>query len=131
MDCKNCKSKLNQKNNYCCDCGAKIIRERITIKSLLFDLLVAFGWDSSFFVTLRHLFCKPQIVFKEYVNGTRKKYANPFTFFALSLAISLFVLLYIRSNLINCPLYQISIKLMKMKVYHYLIIVTKEILLKL
>ena len=92
MDCKNCKSELNPKNNFCSECGAKIIRERITIKSLFSNVLIILGWDSNFFVTLRHLLYKPQIVFKEYINGTRKKYANPFAFFAISLAISLFVI---------------------------------------
>ena len=92
MDCKNCKSELNPKNNFCNECGAKIIRERITIKSLFSNVLIILGWDSNFFVTLRHLLYKPQIVFKEYINGTRKKYANPFAFFAISLAISLFVI---------------------------------------
>ncbi len=92
MDCKNCKSELNPKNNFCSECGAKIIRVRITIKSLIASVLGSLGWDSNFFVTLRHLLYKPQIVFKEYINGTRKKYANPFAFFAISLAISLFVI---------------------------------------
>ena len=91
MDCKNCKSELNPKNNFCSECGAKIIRKQITLKSLLLNVLVALGWDSNFFVTLRHLVYKPQIVLKEYINGTRKKYANPFAFFVISLAISLFV----------------------------------------
>ena len=92
MDCKNCRSELNPKNNFCSECGAKIIRERITIKSLFSNVLIILGWDSNFFVTLRRLLYKPQIVFKEYINGTRKKYANPFAFFAISLAISLFVI---------------------------------------
>lgn len=92
MDCKNCKSELNPQNNFCSECGAKIIRERITIKSLLSNVLVVLGWESNFFLTLRHLLNKPQIVLKEYINGTRKKYANPFTFLAISLAISLFVI---------------------------------------
>ena len=92
MYCKNCTSELDPQNNFCSVCGAKIIRERITIKSLVSHLLIALGWDSNFFVTLRNLCYKPQIVFKEYINGTRKKYANPFTFFAISLAISLFVI---------------------------------------
>ncbi len=91
MNCKNCKSELNQKDNFCNECGAKIIKERITVKFLFSNVLIALGWDSNFFVTLRHLLCKPQIVFKEYINGARKKYANPFTFFAISLAISLFI----------------------------------------
>ncbi len=91
MNCKNCNYEYNQKDNFCKECGAKIIRERVTIKKLFSNLLDALGWDSNFFVTLRALLYKPQIVFKEYINGTRKKYANPFTFFAISLAISLFV----------------------------------------
>ncbi len=91
MNCKNCKSELNENDNFCNECGAKIIKERITIKGLISSVLVALGWDSNFFVTLRYLFYKPQIILKEYINGTRKKYANPFTFFVLNLAISLFV----------------------------------------
>lgn len=92
MNCKNCKSELNLKDNFCNECGAKIIKERITAKSLLSNFLNAIGWDSNFFITLRFLLSKPQIVIKEYISGTRKKYTNPFTFFAISLAISLFVL---------------------------------------
>ncbi|MCF6224185.1 MAG: DUF3667 domain-containing protein [Flavobacteriaceae bacterium] len=91
MNCNNCNSELNQKDDFCKKCGAKVIKERITIKSLFSNLLVALGWDSNFFVTLRFLLYKPQIVLKEYISGTRKKYANPFTFFAISLAISLFI----------------------------------------
>ena len=91
MNCKNCKSELNLKDNFCKECGAKIIKERITVKSLFSNLLNALGWDSNFFITLRFLLSKPQIIIKEYINGTRKKYTNPFTFFAISLAISLFV----------------------------------------
>jgi hypothetical protein len=91
MNCKNCNSELNQKDNFCGECGAKIVRERITIKSLFSNLLDSLGWESNFIITLRFLLYKPQIVFKEYINGTRKKYTNPFSFFAISLAISLFV----------------------------------------
>ena len=91
MNCKNCKSELNPKDNFCSECGAKIIKERITVKSLFSNLLVSLGWDSNFFITLRFLLSKPQAIIKEYINGTRKKYTNPFTFFAISLAISLFV----------------------------------------
>lgn len=90
MSCKNCKSELDTLNNFCSECGAKVVRERITIKSIIQNILFALGWDSNFFVTLRHLLYKPHVVFKEYANGTRKKYADPFTFFAISLAISLF-----------------------------------------
>ncbi len=91
MNCKNCKSELNENDNFCNECGAKVIKERITVKSLLSHLLISLGWDSNFFITLRYLLSKPQTIIKEYINGTRKKYTNPFTFFAISLAVSLFV----------------------------------------
>jgi len=91
MNCKNCKSEITENDNFCNNCGAKVIKERITVKSLFSNLLDALGWDSNFFITLRFLLSKPQVIIKEYINGTRKKYTNPFTFFAISLAISLFV----------------------------------------
>jgi hypothetical protein len=91
VNCKNCKSQITEDDNFCKICGAKVIKKRITIKSLFSNLLFALGWDSNFFITLRFLLSKPQTIIKEYINGTRKKYTNPFTFFAISLAISLFV----------------------------------------
>lgn len=91
MNCKNCKTVLNPNDNFCSECGAKVVRERITIKSIFSNLLVALGWDSNFFITFRFLLSKPQIILKEYIDGTRKKYTNPFTFFAISIAVSLFV----------------------------------------
>ena len=91
MNCKNCKSKITENDNFCNNCGAKVIKERITVKNLFSHLLNALGWDNNFFVTLRFLLSKPQTIIKEYINGTRKKYTNPFTFFAISLAVSLFV----------------------------------------
>lgn len=89
--CKNCTLEIDKKDNFCKSCGAQVIRKRITIKSLFSNLLGALGWDSNFIITLRYLFYKPQIVFIEYITGTRKKYANPFSLFAIITAISLLV----------------------------------------
>lgn len=91
MDCKNCKSEITEKDNFCNNCGAKVIKERITVKSLFSHFLNALGWDSNFFVTLRFLISKPQTILQEYINGTRKKYTNPFAFYAIILAISVLV----------------------------------------
>ncbi|MBL4905246.1 MAG: DUF3667 domain-containing protein [Flavobacteriaceae bacterium] len=91
MNCKNCNFELNQKDLYCNECGAKIITTRITVKSLFSNFIGVLGWDNNFFVTLRNLLFKPQIVFNEYIGGTRKKHANPFSLFAIMVAISLFV----------------------------------------
>jgi hypothetical protein len=91
MNCKNCKSEITENDKFCNNCGAKVIKERITVKKLFSHLFNALGWDNNFFITLRFLLSKPQTIIKEYINGTRKKYTNPFTFFAISLAVSLFV----------------------------------------
>ncbi len=90
MDCKNCEKSVTPQTKFCDECGAKIINKRITFKNLIADLFNnAFGWDNRYFVTIRSLITSPHILFKEYINGTRKKYVNPFGFFAIGAAISL------------------------------------------
>ena len=92
MNCKNCQTPLNQKQSYCSECGAKIIKNRITIKSLASDFTaITLGWDNKFFFTIKMLLLKPDILLKEYLGGTRKKYMNPFTLLALGTAIALFI----------------------------------------
>ncbi|MEW7289485.1 DUF3667 domain-containing protein [Aquimarina sp. 2304DJ70-9] len=92
MNCKNCKKNLPTKTKFCDECGAKVIEKRITFKNMVSDLFInALGWDNRYFVTIRNLIGAPHILFKEYINGTRKKYVNPFGFFAIGAAISLLV----------------------------------------
>ncbi len=101
MNCKNCSAEIKPENKYCSACGAKIVHERITLKSLMSGVLVSFGWDNSFLVTFRDLIFRPQIVFEKYLNGTRKKYTNPFTFFAIGVALTVFVINFYSEELIN------------------------------
>ncbi|MBS2099872.1 DUF3667 domain-containing protein [Carboxylicivirga linearis] len=101
MNCKNCQTPINTEYKYCNECGAKIISQRITVKSLISGLLVSLGWDSQFFVTFRDLLLKPHLVFERYLSGTRKKYTNPFTFFAIGTALSVFVLSFYSNELVE------------------------------
>ena len=90
MTCKNCKSSLNHEQLFCGNCAAKVVTERITIKKLLSDLASnVFGWDNKFFFTVRMLILKPEILFKEYIDGTRKKYMNPLSLLTLTAALAL------------------------------------------
>lgn len=92
MNCKNCKSQLAENSKFCQKCGAKIITERITVKSLTSDVTQnIFGWDNRFFFTIKYLILRPGVLLKEYFDGTRKKYVNPFTFLAIGMAINLFI----------------------------------------
>lgn len=89
MLCKNCETNLNEKSDFCYQCGAKVIRNRLTIRNLFEHFSEQFlNYDNKFLLTIKHLFSKPEIVINGYVEGVRKKYINPITFFAISLTIS-------------------------------------------
>lgn len=92
MNCKNCKCVIKETSKFCNSCGAKVVTERISIKNLWTDVSQnIFGWDNKFFFTIKSLVLKPGILLREYFDGTRKKYVNPFTFLAIGMAINLFV----------------------------------------
>jgi len=89
MTCKNCKTELTTESDFCNHCGAKVIRNRLTIKNLFEHFSEQFlNYDNKFFQTIIYLFKKPEDVIGSYVSGTRKKYVNPISFFAISLSIS-------------------------------------------
>lgn len=89
MNCKNCENTLENDALFCEHCGAKVIKHRITFKYLLQELFASFGWDSLYFNTLKKMILKPQEVLNEYLDGTRKKYVNPFAYLAVGAALSL------------------------------------------
>ncbi|MFK7833884.1 MAG: DUF3667 domain-containing protein [Winogradskyella sp.] len=88
MDCKNCHKTLRDTQKFCDDCGAKVIRNRLTPKVLLTQVNEQFlSLDNTFLRTFIDLFKKPDIVIDGYINGTRKKYIDVITFYAVSLTI--------------------------------------------
>jgi len=92
MNCKNCTSDITETSKFCNSCGAKVITDRITVKKMLSNVSQdIFGWDNKFFLTIRKLIIAPQEILGEYLNGTRKKYTNPITFFAIGMAFSIFI----------------------------------------
>ncbi|WP_430412243.1 DUF3667 domain-containing protein [Kordia sp.] len=89
MNCKNCTIQLKNKDKFCPNCGAKVIHNRLTIKSLWSEFSQRFlNYDNTFFKTVRHLFTKPEVVIDSYINGTRKKYLNVFNYFAIAITIT-------------------------------------------
>ncbi len=90
MNCKNCNESLPEGAKFCQECGAKVVEERTTLKGLFSEITNAVGWDSKYFVTVRTLLTHPERVLSTYLGGTRKRYMNPFGFFAIGIAISLF-----------------------------------------
>jgi len=93
MNCKNCDIVLQPNTNYCQDCGAKVIRNRLTLKNLWQDFgYNLFNVDNTFFRTVKQLFVKPESVIDGYINGLRKKYLSPTAFFTFAISLSGFFL---------------------------------------
>lgn len=89
MNCKNCHTNLSEKSDYCYSCGGKVIRNRLTIRNLFEHFSETFlNYDNKFLQTFISLFRKPEDVIGSYIDGTRKKYIDPISFFAISLTIS-------------------------------------------
>jgi len=89
MDCKNCQSALQLHFDYCSNCGAKVIRKRLTLKNVTQDIgNVIFNLDNTLLKTFRHLFWRPEIVINSYISGVRKKYMNPISYFAIAITLA-------------------------------------------
>ncbi|MBA3985760.1 MAG: DUF3667 domain-containing protein [Flavobacteriales bacterium] len=89
MNCKNCTTALIPNSDYCHNCGAKEIRNRLTVKNLLQHIIETFfSYDNTFLKTIIYLFKDPKDVIDSYVQGVRKKYLAPLAFFAIALTIS-------------------------------------------
>ncbi|QHI36291.1 hypothetical protein IMCC3317_16510 [Kordia antarctica] len=89
MQCKNCEYKLETSTKFCANCGAKVIHKRLTLRNLSSEFSERFlNYDNTLLKTVRHMFTQPEVVIDGFINGTRKKYLNPFNFFLVSLAIT-------------------------------------------
>jgi len=93
MNCKNCDNILRTDFSFCPDCGSKIIRKRLTNKSLIYDVIERyFNLDNTFLKTIWHMVIKPAQVCGGYISGLRKKYLNPVSMLAISLTLSGFII---------------------------------------
>lgn len=89
MECKNCGFSLPTNYSFCSNCGAKIIRNRLTLKNLWHDVTERyFNVDNTFLKTFWHLFTKPEVVIGGYIDGVRKRYLNPVSYVAIALTLS-------------------------------------------
>ncbi len=89
MNCKNCKISLSNEDNFCKSCGGKVIRSRLTIRNLFEHFSEQFlNYDNKFLQTFIHLFTKPEKVIEGYISGTRKKYVNVISYFAIAITVS-------------------------------------------
>ena len=97
MECKNCDTPQRTDFNFCPNCGAKVIRNRLTIKNLWYDVTERyFNLDNTFIKTFVQLFTNPQLVIESYISGVRRKYLNPISYLGIALTLSGLSLFFLR-----------------------------------
>ena len=90
--CLNCNAALIKSQNFCSQCGQSASTHRFTIVSFFHEGFHAITHaDKGLFYLLKELTIRPGIVARAYIDGKRKKYFNPFTFFLLLMALYVFV----------------------------------------
>lgn len=89
MRCKNCGTEYDDHHNFCPNCGARNIRNRLTPDVLAKQANEEFfSVDNKLLRTFIALFTKPEDVIVGYIKGTRKKYLNVIQYFAFSLTLA-------------------------------------------
>lgn len=90
ITCKNCG--VHFKGNYCYNCSQKASTGRLKVSNVLHELWHNFTHtDRSALSLMTALFKRPGAVIQDYIEGRRKKYFNPYTFFLVSGAILIFL----------------------------------------
>ncbi|MCM8569049.1 DUF3667 domain-containing protein [Gramella jeungdoensis] len=100
-ECLNCGHPLKLTDRFCSRCGQMNSTKKLSFNDLFTEFFSGvFAYDSRFQRTLRVLLFKPGKISKDYINGRRMHYANPFRFY-LSASILFFLLFGITFNFGN------------------------------
>lgn len=90
-NCLNCNIALIVDQKFCLKCGQATAQHRFTLAHFFHESFHAFTHtDKGIFFLLKELALRPGTVAREYIQGKRKKYFNPFTFFLLLAALFVF-----------------------------------------
>lgn len=91
-ECRNCGHPLELTDRYCSYCSQMNTTKSLALKDFFGEFLGSIiTYDSRFRYTLKDLLFRPGVITRNYVNGQRLKYANPFRFY-LSVSIIYFIL---------------------------------------
>jgi len=103
-NCLNCSAPLETDQLFCGICGQKADTLRLTLRHFFHEFFHAFTHtDKGIFHLLKGMATKPGIVAREYIEGKRKKYFNPYTFFIIMMGIYVLSNQYFSSDAKNVP----------------------------
>jgi hypothetical protein len=89
--CLNCTAMLEDSAKFCPACGQKSNTHRLSFSHFSHEFFHALTHaDKGIFHLLRELAIRPGKVAKEYIEGRRKKYFNPFSFFLILMGLFVF-----------------------------------------
>jgi len=92
IKCLNCNHPLDVSDKFCPNCGQNNSIKRLSIKDFVDEFLANFyAYDSKIKRTVVSLFTKPGKAAREFTQGKKQFYANPFRFY-LSVSLVFFIL---------------------------------------
>lgn len=99
--CLNCNTMLNGDEKFCPNCGQKNSIDALGFKNFMGEVFQGFtSWDAKFWKTFIPLITKPGKVSRDYIEGKRMSYTNPFRFY-ISTSILFFLILSITNSIKN------------------------------
>ncbi|NHF60828.1 DUF3667 domain-containing protein [Flavobacteriaceae bacterium TP-CH-4] len=97
-ECLNCGHPLDMSDKYCPNCSQANSTKKLTLKDFFDEFFSSLiSYDSKLLKTLSALILRPGTITRDYIDGKRASYTNPFRFL-LSLAIVYFLMLSFRTS---------------------------------
>lgn len=98
LACLNCGFPFQGQEIFCPECGQKNKGKKITFGSFVREVFNGFfSWDAKFWKTLVPLLIAPGKISRDYIEGKRARYVNPFRFY-LTTSVIFFLLLGLNSK---------------------------------
>ena len=94
LECLNCGQPFIGNENFCSYCGQKNTTKKLSFTYFISNIFSGFtSYDSRFWKTFIPLLTKPGKVSKDYVEGKRARFVNPFQLYLNVSIILLFILI--------------------------------------
>ncbi len=92
QECLNCFQPLDRSEKYCHYCGQLNSTKKLSFNDFFNEFFAGiFAYDSRVYRTIRALLFNPGKISKDYIEGKRQRYANPYRFY-LSASIVFFII---------------------------------------